>query len=145
MRFVILSLLVLLATPAEWRRVTSNSQATYYVADSRTDRDEREVRVWEKVIPADTAEGREYAAAMRRDLEALGVRRPERLAYLTARHRYRCDEGQAAFEQTLYHDAKGAVIARHPTERLMRWESPAPDSIGEELMLDACKRPPEMQ
>jgi hypothetical protein len=145
MRFVLLSVLLLLAAPVEWRKVASTSQATYYVADERTDRDEREVRVWEKTVPLDTEEGREYAAGLVRELEAKGVRKAGQLAYVTSRRRYKCGEGQAAFEQIIYHDRSGRVLDRVSSEKLMRWESPAPDSIGEALMLDACKRPVESQ
>lgn len=139
----ILFALLSLAVAAEWRRVASTSQAVYYAADARTDRSGGEVRVWEKIAPLDTEAGREYAESVRAQLADRGVARPERLAYMTTRRRYRCADGQAAFEQLLYHDARGEIIARDPPERLMRWESPAPDSIGERLMLDACKQEAE--
>lgn len=144
MRIAILSALLLLLAPvADWRRVTSNSEAAYSVLDERTDRSRGEVRVWERVDPRETPEGRKHLAAIRRELERRGVEDAQAVAYMTARHVYRCEEGQATFEQFLYHDRAGRLITQDPAEYLGKWISPAPDSVAEALMLDACKRPPE--
>lgn len=145
MRIAILFALLLLAPQAAWRRVALTSQAVYSVADARTDRSRGEVRVWERVDPRETPEGRKHLADIRRELEERGVEQAASVAYMTARHVYRCEEGQSAFEQFIYHDRRGDIVTQDPEELLGKWISPAPDSASEKLMLDACKRPVEMQ
>jgi hypothetical protein len=145
MRIMLLLAVLSLFAVQDWRRVTSNDEAAYSVLDARTDRSRGEVRVWERVDFRETKEGRKYRAAIRQELRARGVEEAEAVAYMTARHVYRCEEGQSTFEQVLYHNRRGQIVTEDPAETLGKWISPAPGSVAEALMLDACKRPVESQ
>lgn len=130
---------LLCLTPSEWRRVGNTRDATYYVLDTRKDRGAREVKTWERVEPRDSEAGRKYIEGIREELRDRGVKDAASVVYMTARHRYRCDEGESAFEQFLYYDDTDQLVTRDPDEYLNKWVSPAPGSIMEALMLDACK------
>ena len=138
--------LCLLPQPsAPWRRVISDDQAVYSVLDARTDRGGGEVRVWERVDFRETEEGRQHWNEVTRGLEEIGVEGAGGLYRIQARHVYRCEEGLAAFEQLIYYDREGKVIAEASDRALGGWVSPARGSAAEALMLDACQRPADPQ
>lgn len=129
-----------------WREVASASSARIYADDRRDERDGATVIRWEKIEPrADTREGREARAEIIDALARLaGAERAARFSYSLRRREYRCDEGRSRRLEETDYDERGAVIYMARPAQLGKWETPAPESMAEAAMLDACRLPLEL-
>jgi hypothetical protein len=145
-RAAIILLSVLCLSAVNWRYVGQTKEAKYYVTDARTDRrEDGHVRTWEKTDwRDDTEEGRAQRRAEEKEIEgAKGEAAARSYSYSTINVEYDCKGGLARVLQVLHHARDGKVLYSDDTAR--KWLSPPPASIAEAMMLDACKRPVEMQ
>lgn len=142
---VLLLALTAHAQTVEWKRVTFSDRASFYVAPARDERDESgTVRRWVKVEPRqDTDDGRAFLRETADQLAERGVEatRAARYSYVLRWEEFDCPAGRSRFLKFTYYDDEGRSLYTTPnTEKgLGEWTSPTPESIGETLMLDACK------
>lgn len=142
MKLAILILAAVTLTAADWRLVGETKAERFYVADARTDREGDRVKRWEKAVPVTEARRLEYVRLL---AGIVGEKKAGRFSHDLMRREYDCARGEARTVQQLYQDAGSGLIYEIPAADLGRWQSPAPDSAEESIMLDACKRHAEMQ
>jgi hypothetical protein len=150
MRAALLVSLMLCLAPS-WRQIAETPTDRFLVNDARTESDEdgRRVRVWEKrVFKLDTPEGKEEQEEEAAYLRSKGVKAKdaEHYTYSTQFREYLCKEGRVHWLAFYYNRDDGKIISEKSKDELAdSWQSPAPESANEELMLDACKKPVELQ